>query len=293
MDGVEVLGSLSPSRAGDFMTCPLLYRFRTVDRLPEPKAPGAVRGTVVHQVLEDLFALPARWRTPENAVAMVVPAWEKLLEAEPGLVEMFPADGEVGADGAGAPGLTAWLDSCRAALHRYFTLEDPRRLEPAAREVYVESLLDSRLLLRGIVDRVDVAPDGAVRIVDYKTGRSPGEGFEARALFQLRFYALVLLRSRQVLPRVLQLVYLGNGEILRYEPDEHDLRATEYKVEAVWRAIRAAEASGDWRPRRNPLCGSCPHRALCPVWGGTPPPLPDKPADELPTAPRPGGSAAW
>ena len=34
VDGVSVLGSLSPSRASDFMTCPLLFRYRTVDRLP-------------------------------------------------------------------------------------------------------------------------------------------------------------------------------------------------------------------------------------------------------------------
>ena len=46
-------------------------------------------------------------------------------------------------------------------LDRYFDLEDPRRLEPAERELYVEALLDSKLLLRGFVDRIDVAPDGA------------------------------------------------------------------------------------------------------------------------------------
>ncbi|HET6187434.1 MAG TPA: recombinase RecB, partial [Trebonia sp.] len=28
--------TLSPSRAGDFMTCPLLYRFRVIDKIPEP-----------------------------------------------------------------------------------------------------------------------------------------------------------------------------------------------------------------------------------------------------------------
>ena len=67
VDGVDVLGALSPSRAGDFMTCPLLYRFRTIDRLPEPSSPDAVRGTLVHKVLEDLFDLPAADRTPERA----------------------------------------------------------------------------------------------------------------------------------------------------------------------------------------------------------------------------------
>ena len=50
------------------------------------------------------------------------------------------------------------------------------------------------------------------------------------------------------MPSVLQLIYLGNGEILRYEPDEDDLRATERKVEAVWAAIRQAQESGDWQP---------------------------------------------
>jgi putative RecB family exonuclease len=271
VDGVDVLGALSPSRAGDFMTCPLLYRFRTVDRLPEQSSPDAVRGTVVHKVLEDLFDLPAERRTPEQAADMLVPAWEQLLAAEPGIAEMFvPPEG----DAAGAPDVATWLTSCRTVLDRYFTLEDPRRLEPAERELYVEALLDSRLLLRGFVDRIDVAPDGAIRVVDYKTGRSPGEMFEARALFQMKFYALVLWRMRGVVPAMLQLIYLGNGEVLRYVPDERDLVATERKVEAIWHAIRRAEESGDWRPRRSRLCDWCSHQAICPEFGGTPPPLP-------------------
>ena len=140
VDGVEVLGALSPSRAGDFLTCPLLYRFRTIDRLPEPSSPDAVRGTVVHKVLEDLFDLPAEQRTPDQARDMLVPAWDALLEAEPALAEMFAGEDAAVGD---------WLTSCRVVLDRYFTLEDPRRLEPAERELYVESLTDSRLLLRG------------------------------------------------------------------------------------------------------------------------------------------------
>ena len=51
VDGVKVLGSLSPSRAGDFMSCPLLYRFRTIDKLPEPSSPAAVRGTVSRDLI--------------------------------------------------------------------------------------------------------------------------------------------------------------------------------------------------------------------------------------------------
>lgn len=269
VDGVDVLGALSPSRAGDFLTCPLLYRFRTVDKLPEPSSPDAVRGTVVHKVLENLFDLPAHERTPEQAADLLVPAWEALLETEPEVAEMFVA----GEDGAG-PEIAAWLTSCRTVLDRYFTLEDPRRLEPAERELYVETLLESKLLLRGFVDRIDIAPNGAIRVVDYKTGRSPGPLFEAKALFQMKFYALVIWRTRGEIPAMLQLVYLGNGELLRYVPDEADLLATERKVEAIWRAIRQAEESGDWQPSPSRLCDWCAHQAICPSYGGTPPPLP-------------------
>ena len=59
--------ALSPSRAADFKQCPLLYRFRTIDRLPQAPSSAATRGTVVHAVLERLFDLPAAERTVEAA----------------------------------------------------------------------------------------------------------------------------------------------------------------------------------------------------------------------------------
>jgi putative RecB family exonuclease len=219
---------------------------------------------------------------------MIQPAWEALLEQAPEVAEMFalpPEAVEGGAPPESPPDIAAWLASCREVLDRYFELEDPRRLEPAERELYVETLLDSKLLLRGFVDRLDVAPDGAIRVVDYKSGASPHPNFEAKALFQMKFYALVLWRVRGVVPAMLQLVYLGNGEVLRYVPDEADLLATERKVEAIWRAIRRAELSGDWRPHRSRLCDWCAHRAICPEWGGTPPPLPAELTPGLTTGP--------
>ena len=266
VDGVNVLGALSPSRASDFMSCPLKYRFRVIDRLPEPVSADALRGTVVHRVLERLFDLPPAERTAERAAAMVEPSWAEVREVEPGATELFPTDDALG----------RWLSTCRAALDVYFTLEDPTRLEPAERELYVEAVLESKLLLRGFVDRLDVAPDGAMRIVDYKTGRAAGRGFEAKAFFQLKLYALALWRTRGVVPAMLQLVYLGSGEVLRYEPDESDLVATERKIDAIWQAIRAAQESGDWRPSPSRLCDWCHHRSLCPSFGGTPPALPER-----------------
>jgi putative RecB family exonuclease len=277
-------GALSPSRAADFLTCPLLYRFRVIDRIPERPSPAAVRGAVVHAVLERLYDLPAGDRTLGRAIELVEPEWRRLLAAEPELAGLFTADGE---------DPESWMDEVRDLVERYFALEDPRRLEPANREFYVETRLDGGLLLRGYVDRLDVAPaTGELRIVDYKTGKAPHPGFEARAMFQMRFYALVLWRLHGRVPRMLQLLYLGSGEILRYEPDEADLRATERKLLALWTAIRRAMDTGDWRPSPSRLCDWCDHRQRCPAFGGTPPPLPAVPEpalleDEAPSARSP------
>ncbi|MFC6238521.1 RecB family exonuclease [Longivirga aurantiaca] len=267
--------SLSPSRAGDFMTCPLLYRFRVIDRLPQKPSREAVRGTVVHQVLEDLFDLPPEQRTLDRAASMLPAAWDVVREQdEAAATQLFESADEA----------EEWLASAVPLLESYFRLEDPSRLEPAERELRVETTLDDGLVLRGFVDRLDRNATGDTRVVDYKTGKSPGEGYEQKALFQMRFYALVLWRATGTVPRLLQLLYLGNEQILRYEPDEADLLATERKIKALWRAIQQAQESGDWRPSPSRLCDWCDHQALCPAFGGTPPPLPTLPVPPVPTA---------
>src|SRR5829696_8303081 len=163
--------SLSPSRAADFKTCPLLYRFRTIDRLPERKSLAAVRGTLVHSVLERLYDLPPAGRTVEAAQELIEPAWAELQD-EPGIAELFRTAQDDGAEtDANAPeSVQAWLASAATLVGKYFTLEDPTRIQPEGREELVEVTLPDGLLLRGFVDRLDVAPNGALRVVDYKTG---------------------------------------------------------------------------------------------------------------------------
>jgi putative RecB family exonuclease len=293
--------SLSPSRAGDFMQCPLLYRFRVIDKLPEKPSAAATRGTVVHAVLERLFDVPAAERSVARARALVAREWQRLLTEHPGLAELFAVEG-ADSSAMDEEELARWLASAEELVERWFSLEDPTRLEPAEREMFVQTKLASGLRLRGIVDRVDVAPTGEVRVVDYKTGKAPRPQYASEALFQMKFYALVLWRLRGVIPRRLQLVYLGSGEVLTHDPREEELHAVERKLLALWDAIQRATESGDWRPRRSRLCDWCDHQAHCPEFGGTPPPYPltiqprlPEPRTEEPQAPgapaAPGASA--
>jgi putative RecB family exonuclease len=295
--------SLSPSRAADFKTCPLLFRFRTVDRLPEQPSADQVRGTLVHAVLERLFDLPAAERTPAAAAALVAPEWDRLVGQEPALAGLFaaprvadepprPAQPALAAAAVQpalvdvpveppveppdeAARLAAFLAGAQPLLDGYFTVEDPTRLEPAERESLVSTLVDGELVIRGYIDRLDVSPAGELRVVDYKTGGAPREAFEGRALFQLKFYALVLWRTRGVVPRVLRLLYLKDAEICDYRPDAEELERFERTLVALSEAVERARRERDFRPRPSRLCDWCHHRALCPEFGGTPPPYPD------------------
>ncbi len=261
--------ALSPSRAGDFKQCPLLYRFRAVDRIPEQPSKAQVRGIVVHSVLEKLFALPMGDRVPARAAEFVDPVWAELVVQRPELGELFT--------GPDDPALAEWLASAQELLTGYFELEDPRRLQPEACELRVETELPSGVLLRGFVDRLDVAPTGEIRIVDYKTGAAPREFGEAKALFQMKFYALVLYRLRGVVPRQLRLMYLADRQSLAYAPDEDELLRFERTLDAVWQAILRAGRTGNFPPNPSRLCDWCDHKVRCPAFGGTPPPYPGWP----------------
>ncbi|CFH13439.1 RecB family exonuclease [Mycobacterium tuberculosis] len=263
--------ALSPSRATDFKQCPLLYRFRAIDRLPEATSAAQLRGSVVHAALEQLYGLPAGLRSPDTARSLVQRAWDQMVAAEPELAgELDP----------GQP--TQLLEDARALVSGYYRLEDPTRFDPQCCEQRVEVELADGTLLRGYIDRIDVAATGELRVVDYKTGKAPPAAralAEVKAMFQMKFYAVALFRSRGVPPTRLRLIYLADGQLLDYSPDRDELLRFEKTLMAIWRAIQSAGETGDFRPNPSRLCDWCPHQQRCPAFGGTPPPYPGWPTE--------------
>jgi putative RecB family exonuclease len=271
MDGSERISrpALSPSRAADFKQCPLLYRFRAIDRLPEPTSQAQLRGSVVHAALEELYALPAPERVPGTAISLLDSAADRVLSADPELAAGI-SDEQRG----------VLLAEATALLSGYYRLEDPTRFDPQSCEQRVEVELADGTLLRGFIDRIDVAATGELRVVDYKTGKAPPEAralAEFKAMFQMKFYAVALLRSRGVLATRLRLLYLADEQILDYSPDLDELLRFEKTLMAIWRAIQSAGATGDFRPSPSRLCNWCAHQSHCPAFGGTPPPYPGWP----------------
>ena len=249
--------ALSPSRALDFRQCPLLFRLRTIDRLPERESVAAVRGTVVHSVLERLFDVPPDERDVGFATSLVDGVVQELVESRPAVKAEF--------DVATIEGV---VTDARALVARYFELENPQMLHPAAREVTLSSYVGRRSVT-GVVDRVDVAPDGAIRLVDYKSGRAPAPQYSGNAAFQMRFYALLVARVKGRLPAMLRLVYLGDGKIMESAPTNGDVSWVEASIARVWDGIERAIDTDGFVPRRSKLCWWCSFQQVCPAFGGS------------------------
>ncbi|QJC22689.1 PD-(D/E)XK nuclease family protein [Arcanobacterium buesumense] len=268
--------AISPSRASDFRTCPLKFRFRVIDKLPEPPSREALRGTIVHAVLEHLYDKPAQERQELAAQEALIPTWENHLEHSPQSAELFEDDNQ----------LTQWLESARPLISSYFTLENPQYLQPAGRELFVNATLPSGLAIRGIIDRLDKAPNGALRIVDYKTGKSPAPRFQDGAIFQMRFYATALFYDHGTLPLRTQLLYLKDRRILTYDPVESDIMTTTNELNRLWSAIRGRIDDGHFEAKKGPLCNWCHFVSLCPAFGNTAPPIDEAGVAQLLTAER-------
>ena len=256
--------AISPSRASDYKRCPLQYRLRAIDKIPEPSTEAQVKGTLVHAVLEEMFAWPREQRTYPAAVKRLKPNWEKMREEDPTCAEPVKDEYQL-------------LVDARTLLRGYFTMENPLGFDAHAQEMPVDFTLPNGVPVRGFIDRVDIAPTGEVRVVDYKTGKKPLPRYSEDAQFQMRFYALVYWRMFGVVPTQLKLMYLKVMDSMILAPSREELEYFERDLAELWWKIEADGKAGTFRPQQSKLCGWCAFQHLCPVFGGTPPEYPGWP----------------
>ncbi|GMR02826.1 MAG: RecB family exonuclease [Acidimicrobiia bacterium] len=257
-----VLTTLSPSRAGDFKTCPQLYKFKSIDKIPTEPTVYQARGTTAHLALERLFQLPAEERTPDHLYELFRSAWMELKPAE--YPDLFASVAEE----------RDWGIESLNLLASYFTVEDPSSFEPLELEMDLTVPVGD-MTIRGILDRMEriteVDSDGSTRevlvITDYKTGKAPPERYANKAFFALKIYALLIRNTRAVTPDRLRLLYLNGPTEYTMDITDGQLDAMERQLQALWAAIERAIRSDTWPATTSALCDWCDFKAeLCPAW---------------------------
>lgn len=253
-----VPSSLSPSRVSSFTSCPMQFRFSSVQRLPEPPGVATTKGSVVHLALEKLFELPNAQRTPEMLAT-------KLTEA---LADYATDPDYVGLqldDNAAAK----FEKDCHKLIERYFDMEDPRQIDAIGLEIRLAANVGS-LELRGIIDRLELDADGELVVTDYKTGRAPSGNFEQKSLSGVHFYSFLCEAVLGKRPSKVRLMYLSSGETIETVPSAQSVKFIDTRTAAVWKAVERACTSGDFRPSKSKLCDWCRFQQWCPAFDGDP-----------------------
>jgi putative RecB family exonuclease len=253
---LELPGSLSPSKVSAFRDCALQFRFSVIDRLPEPSTVPQAKGTLVHRALELLFGLDPQERTLDAALDLVDTARDDVLGSD-------EYAGLELADEA------AFVADARSLIGRYFRIEDPRAITPIGLELKLEVEVGG-VLMRGIIDRLEEAPDGSFVVTDYKTGRVPGERYEQGKLGGVHFYAYLCEAALGKRPSRIQLLYLADPVAIVAEPSDQSIRGLQRRVGAIWSAVERACERDDFRPNPGRLCDWCAFKSFCPAWGGNP-----------------------
>ena len=246
---------ISYSQLATFKVCPLHYKLRYILNLPSAPSPALSYGISVHSTLRDIL-LEAKTKkdfTSEELKDFLDKRWinegysgklheQKTHKQAEGIIEK------------------CWVN---------YKIEKPETIgieTPFNFWMTRTDVKQDKIKIAGRIDRIDKLPDGRIEIIDYKTGKAPKPGWEKKAIFQLQIYALIYWRNHGVVPKLLQLIYLGSAQLLRNSPSESDLLSTEKKLLQIAGEITDAMQDGKWTPTPSRLCDWCSFKGICPAF---------------------------
>ena len=122
--------------------------------------------------------------------------------------------------------------------------------------------------LRGIIDRLDMGPDGELTVVDYKTGRAPSARYEQGRMGGVQTYALLCEKVLGRTPVEVRLLHLRDPVVISAVAT----RADDAGAGATDRGRLGCHRAGLSRPgtsgRRRARCaGSVTFKSACPAFG--------------------------
>ena len=253
---------ISWSALSTFRTCPLKYKFRYVDGLPEESVSSAlVFGTGIHTAVEQHFRAILSGDPKPNLDALLFAYRSAWLPHDPEAIQFGTTETRASLDALASRMLTAFLSSPAASVQgRVLGVEEE------IRGMLVEGVPD----LYGRVDLLTEDSDTLV-VTDIKTSRGKWSQEQVEdSGEQLLLYshlASEISPGKKIATRFLVLTKTKEPVIEEHvrEVEPAAVKRTLAGVERVWRAIE----SGVFYPAPSTMnCASCGYRAACRAWMG-------------------------
>ncbi len=238
---------LSYSQIQTFETCPLHYKLRYIMKIPTPQTSAQAFGTSVHACLRDFY----QRKTAGEKVA--------ISDIQTILERVWTPEGYQSREHekrAFAKAVTI--------IEEHVTGEFSTNPKPIALELPFEFFIN-KLRIGGRIDRIDELPNGAIEIIDYKTGTNIPTEKELAKNLQLTTYALAAVTmkdnnfQRNSDEILLSLYYLEKGKKLT------TTRTPEQLEEAKQELLLAAETieQSDFSCSGSIFCQNCEYKMLC------------------------------
>ena len=245
---------LSPSSLSTFNQCPQKFKFNKIDLIPDPSNHWAVLGNFVHDVLEEMYKLPAEMRVIESARLIAKDMWDAKWAEEAHRV--LRTDKEI-KDFR----WSAWF-----CIENLWLIEDPKLVQPTGLEFELNGKIGD-VQIRGFIDRYGPSRDSLLFTVsDYKTGKTPKGSYVDEKFTQLLLYAILLSNLGVADVDKVELLYLKDGVRLEKTITHSDIvRTTEYVQETKAEVDNCCKI-GFFEARTSYLCNFCSYKKICPAW---------------------------
>jgi len=260
---------LSPSKINTYLKCPREFYYNYIAKIPQKKTVHLFRGTLVHQVLEDLFkkqfkTLP-QWEkgVPKAWIQeQFESGWEEKIAKHKWLWDVHTKEEMDNMYVETEALLQNFVDSVDKKLTEMVTWKIYKNKQQAWNAVapkYAEKWVKSKdYAIVGVVDVVCQDFDGGTTLLDYKTSKRYGAYLPEEYYRQLIIYAFLYTLEMGEMPTFVGVSYLRFDDTFFVKVNQEVLDEAKDLIKMVHDCIKEREEYEDrYEQKPQNLCKWC------------------------------------